>query len=1250
MALRWGPCLLGTVLVSLLCSHMEAFQMPKELMYPPTITEQSPAKYVVYPNDDIVLKCEAKRNAKVKYTWKKDGETFAPEDGPSVNRKKDSGSIIISNGNGNAMKDFQGKYRCYATNELGTAISHEIHVITESTPKWQKEMIRPIEVEEGSSLILPCNPPKSAVPPRVIWMNSSLLHITQDKRVSMGVNGNLYFSNVQKQDEHPDYICHAQFVGARTIVQKEAISIKVRPTNSVKFRRPEMMLPEGSMSTVLALRDQPLQLECIAEGLPTPEIEWIPLTGSTTNGHIQYDDFKKTLHIDKVQDDDDGDYQCTAKNTQGTATHTFTVVVESAPYWINKPMDGIYAPGEDIILHCEVGGKPKPKVTWKINGASLKDSDLYHNWKLSEGSLVLNNMQLNDTSVVQCEARNKHGNLLANAFVYVVELPPQILTKNDEQYSVVEKTNVSMDCKTFGAPMPKIQWDRDQEDNLLALDQFSFHTNGTLTITGVVKEHEGIYWCTASNNQGNVNISAYLDVRNATKIISPPTEQRARKGGKAIFQCTVEFDPKMSSKIIDWKKNGLEINEDPDNDKYFIEDYTLSISNVQEGDQGMYTCLARSELDSVEQTAELVVIDLPESPSDLELSNAQETSITLTWTPGNENNSPIEEFIIEFEEDSFEPGVWHELTRVDGDMVTTDLNLSPYVNYQFRVIAVNEVGPSNGSNPSDRYRTPPSAPTKNPEEVKGEGTVPENMKISWKPLKGIDWNGPDFKYLVKWRRLGKDDWREEVAESPPVIVTETSTFEPYEIIVQSVNDLGRASEPKPIIGHSGEDFPDISPENVGLEAMNESAIKVAWLPVQKQGLNGHLKGFMVYYISHSSRHRQTKELRVHGNTTHALITGLKPFSNYSVEVAIMNGKGPGDRSESRMIRTDEGVPSPPSFLHLERQSDTSLTLIWGPPETPNGILTGYEIYHQIVNKTHMGAKYFSETINDPTQQNWTLSNISSKDTYRFYLYATTSVGQSEAVMVEGSTMQEIEVPPVLNVSIETGDSVVTLNWMQLEGSSNAEIKVEIRNKSSEHLWHHYGSVNTTDSTFQLSGLLPGTPYFIRLMALNHTQHVEIWSKMVQTTGIAITKEQRGFATEGWFIGLISAIVLLLLILLILCFIKRSKGGKYSVKDKEDTQVDSEARPMKDETFGEYRSLESENDEKPFTSSQPSLNGDIKQLGSDDSLADYGGSVDVQFNEDGSFIGQYSGKKEKEPAGGNESSGATSPVNPNIANE
>jgi receptor-type tyrosine-protein phosphatase zeta len=38
--------------------------------------------------------------------------------------------------------------------------------------------------------------------------------------------------------------------------------------------------------------------------------------------------------------------------------------------------------------------------------------------------------------------------------------------------------------------------------------------------------------------------------------------------------------------------------------------------------------------------------------------------------------------------------------------------------------------------------------------------------------------------------------------------------------------------------------------------------------------------------------------------------------------------------------------------------------------------------------------------------------------------------------------------------------------------------------------------------------------------------------------------QADIATQGWFIGLMCAIALLILVLLIICFIKRNKGGKY----------------------------------------------------------------------------------------------------------
>lgn len=69
---------------------------------------------------------------------------------------------------------------------------------------------------------------------------------------------------------------------------------------------------------------------------------------------------------------------------------------------------------------------------------------------------------------------------------------------------------------------------------------------------------------------------------------------------------------------------------------------------------------------------------------------------------------------------------------------------------------------------------------------------------------------------------------------------------------------------------------------------------------------------------------------------------------------------------------------------------------------------------------------------------------------------------------------------------------------------------------------------------------------------------------------------------------------------------------------------------------------SDEDNKPLQGSQASLNGNVKE--SDDSLVDYGEGGDGQFNEDGSFIGQYTVKKDKEETEGNESSEATSPVN------
>ncbi|KAF7487569.1 Hypothetical predicted protein [Marmota monax] len=118
-----------------------------------------------------------------------------------------------------------------------------------------------------------------------------------------------------------------------------------------------------------------------------------------------------------------------------------------------------------------------------------------------------------------------------------------------------------------------------------------------------------------------------------------------------------------------------------------------------------------------------------------------------------------------------------------------------------------------------------------------------------------------------------------------------------------------------------------------------------------------------------------------------------------------------------------------------------------------------------------------------------------------------------------------------------------------------------------------------------------------------------------------------------------AIALLTLILLTVCFVKRNKGGKYSVKEKEDLHPDPEVQSVKDETFGEY----SDSDEKPLKGSLRSLHRDMQATESADSLVEYGEGDHGLFNEDGSFIGAYTGSKEKGSVESNGSSTATFPL-------
>ncbi|XP_070330730.1 neurofascin isoform X14 [Odocoileus virginianus] len=1149
----------------LLCalSLSGAIEIPMDLSQPPTITKQSVKDHIVDPRDNILIECEAKGNPAPSFHWTRNSKFFNIAKDPRVSMRRRSGTLVIDFRSGGRPEEYEGEYQCFARNKFGTALSNRIRLQVSKSPLWPKENLDPVVVQEGAPLTLQCNPPPGLPSPVIFWMSSSMEPITQDKRVSQGHNGDLYFSNVMLQDMQTDYSCNARFHFTHTIQQKNPFNLKVltnHPYNDsslrnhpdmysargVAERTPSFMYPQGTASSQMVLRGMDLLLECIASGVPTPDIAWYKKGGDLPSDKAKFENFNKALRITNVSEEDSGEYFCLASNKMGSIRHTISVRVKAAPYWLDEPKNLILAPGEDGRLVCRANGNPKPTVQWMVNGEPLQSAPPNPNREVAGDTIIFRDTQISSRAVYQCNTSNEHGYLLANAFVSVLDVPPRMLSPRNQLIRVILYNRTRLDCPFFGSPIPTLRWFKNGQGSNLDGGNYHVYENGSLEIKMIRKEDQGIYTCVATNILGKAENQVRLEVKDPTRIYRMPEDQVAKRGTTVQLECRVKHDPSLKL-AVSWLK---------DDEPLYIsnrmkkEEDSLTIFGVAERDQGSYTCVASTELDQDLAKAYLTVLGRPDRPRDLELTDLAERSVRLTWIPGDDNNSPITDYVVQFEEDQFQPGVWHDHSKFPGSVNSAVLRLSPYVNYQFRVIAINEVGSSHPSLPSERYRTSGAPPESNPSDVKGEGSRKNNMEITWTPMNATSAFGPNLRYIVKWRRREtREAWNNVTVWGSRYVVGQTPVYVPYEIRVQAENDFGKGPEPDTVIGYSGEDYPRAAPTDVKIRVLNSTAISLQWNRVYSDTVQGQLREYRAYYWRESSLlknlwvSQKRQQAGFPGDRLRGVVSRLFPYSNYKLEMVVVNGRGDGPRSETKEFTTPEGVPSAPRRFRVRQPNLETINLEWDHPEHPNGILIGYTLKYVAFNGTKVGKQIVENF--SPNQTKFTVQRADPVSRYRFSLSARTQVGSGEAVT------EESPAPP----------------------------------------------------------------------------------------NEAYTNNQADIATQGWFIGLMCAVALLVLILLIVCFIKRSRGGKYPVREKKDVPLGPEDPKEEDGSF-DY----SDEDNKPLQGSQTSLDGTIKQQESDDSLVDYGEGGEGQFNEDGSFIGQYTVKKDKEETEGNESSEATSPVN------
>nr|XP_029725955.1 titin-like isoform X8 [Aedes albopictus] len=291
---------------------------------------------------------------------------------------------------------------------------------------------------------------------------------------------------------------------------------------------------------------------------PRPRLSWFKdgqrIIPSVDKHEITYSNQQATLRIKNVNSKDSGHYTLLAENPQGcqvssailaiepaqeqTTVATSHEVIESAeatkalsPAFVTLIQDQETTEGKMARFDCRVTGRPYPEVAWYINGKLVTD-DATHKILVNEAgnhSLMITSTNRYDHGIVTCVARNKTGEIAAQAKLVVCEREQVVAPKFIERFTTVnvkEGEPVRLFARAIGTPIPRITWQKDGIPLQPGPDvQILWDDNGSTTVDIPRAKTSDAAWyqCTAQNVAGTTATRARLFVETPK---GPAPEQR----------------------------------------------------------------------------------------------------------------------------------------------------------------------------------------------------------------------------------------------------------------------------------------------------------------------------------------------------------------------------------------------------------------------------------------------------------------------------------------------------------------------------------------------------------------------------------------------------------------------------------------------------------------------------------------------------------------------------------------------------
>nr|XP_008504738.1 PREDICTED: receptor-type tyrosine-protein phosphatase delta isoform X10 [Equus przewalskii] len=613
---------------------------------------------------------------------------------------------------------------------------------------------------------------------------------------------------------------------------------------------------------------------------------------------------------------------------------------ETPPRFTRTPVDQTGVSGGVASFICQATGDPRPKIVWNKKGKKVSNQR-FEVIEFDDGSgSVLRIQPLRtprDEAIYECVASNNVGEISVSTRLTVLredQIPRGFPTIDmGPQLKVVERTRTAtMLCAASGNPDPEITWFKDflpvdTSNNNGRIKQLRSESIGGTPIRGALQieqseeSDQGKYECVATNSAGtrySAPANLYVRVRRVPPRFSiPPTNHEIMPGGSVNITCVAVGSPMP---YVKWMLGAEDLTPEDDMP---IGRNVLELNDVRQS--ANYTCVAMSTLGVIEAIAQITVKALPKPPGTPVVTESTATSITLTWDSGNPE--PVSYYIIQHKpKNSEEP-----YKEIDGVATTrySVAGLSPYSDYEFRVVAVNNIGRGPPSEPV-LTQTSEQAPSSAPRDVQARMLSSTTILVQWKEPE--EPNGQIQGYRVYYTMdptQHVNNWmKHNVADSQITTIGNLVPQKTYSVKVLAFTSIGDGplSSDIQVITQTG--VPG-QPLNFKAEPESETSILLSWTPPRSDTIANYE---LVYK---DGEHGEEQRITIEPGTSYRL-QGLKPNSLYYFRLAARSPQGLGASTAEISARTMQSMFA--KNFHVKAVMKTSVLLSWEIPENYNSAM------------------------------------------------------------------------------------------------------------------------------------------------------------------------------------------------------------------------------------------------------------------------------------------------------------------------